>query len=791
MGLTVDAPGADLRDAGDPAELAARVRRLVAADGITYTPTGEAGRETDPQPQPWKLDAVPLVVDEDEFAALAAGVEQRSRLLAAVVSDLAGPRTLLARGLLPPEVVLGHHGHLPGAHGTDGPGALLLHAVDLARTAAGGVLALTDRTQAPSGLGYALADRRVLARAVPEHVAETAPLPLTGFTRALAAALRAAAPPAVEDPLVVVLSPGSHSETAFDQAYLAASLGLPLVQSADLTVHRGALWMRSLGDDQRVDVLLRRVDADFADPLDLRRSSQLGVSGLTEVVRRGGVRVVNGLGALAGENPALPAFLPALCRALLDEDLVLPSVPTWWCGDPASRSHVLARADDLVVHDLADGRVLTPRTLDAAARTRWAEELAAAPWRWVGRELVDFAASPVLGSGGTVGSAGVGLRVFTVDTPAGPTALPGALGRVVVPDPAGGLPRSGAAKDVWVRAAHPVETSAGAVAPATPRRPVAVALGSPRVLSDLHWLGRYAERAEGLARVLLAVHDGNWGAHPAARALLVALAPEADHPDVPATRLLADPATPGSVAASVAAAATAARGVREQLSGDTWAVLSVVDDALAAARRSRGPASWRAAAQATLTGLLALSGLVAENMVRDPGWYLLETGRRVERAQQVTALLAGSLGPARDRLTEDPLVETVLVATESVVTHRRRSRGRADAGAALELLLLDPGNPRGVAHQVAAAGAALRSLPEATGASRPELLVEQVLATLRRTEVAELDRVGDDGRRTRLAELLEDLHEQLRELGGAVVATHLRLPSPARQLEQSAARGSR
>lgn len=785
--------GHDALPAGtDPVDLLVRVRHLVAADGITYTPTGDAGRDVaGAEPQPWRLDPLPLVVPEARWTPLAAALEQRSRLLAAVVADLAGERTLLHRGLLPAELVLAHHGHLPGAHASDAPGRLLLHAVDLARTTDGEVLALSDRTQAPSGLGYALADRRVLARALPEHLADVGPRPLGGFQRALAVALREVAPAAVEHPLVVVLSPGSQSETAFDQASLAAALGVPLVQSADLVVRRGRLWLRSLGELEQVDVVLRRVDADYADPLDLRRGSHLGVTGLAEAVRRGGVRVVNGLGATVGENPALPAFLPALCRALLGEELTLASVPTWWCGEPAARSHVLARADELVVHDLAAGTAATPRTMTAAARADWARDVAARPWCWAGRLLVEPATAPALDDDGRVVQAWVGLRTFTLDTPGGPTAMPGALGRVLTPDPAGGLPRSGAAKDVWVRPAAAADLPAAPVlvrpgergvavadpGPRAPRRAAPVPVASARVLADLHWLGRYAERAEGLARGLLAVDDRGWAEHPAGRAVLTALAPDAGRAGLRAR--LVDPGVPGSVARSVAAAQGAARAVRDQLSGDTWAVLAGVDAALGGARAR--PATWRAGAEAVVSGLLALSGLVAENMVRDPGWLLLDVGRRLERAQQVTALLAGTLTTAGP--DEAGVVETVLVATESVVTHRRRGRGRAGAGTALDLLLLDPTNPRGVTHQLAVAGERLRTLPHATGTSRPERLLEEAAATLRRTDPARLALVGPDGDRPRLAELLSELGTLLRETADAVEATHLRLPAPARPLE--------
>lgn len=301
------------------------VRGLIDHDGITYTDVEPGGRGQ--EPRPWQLDTLPIVLSAADWEPLEAGLLQRSRVLDAVLADLYGPRSLLTEGVLPPELLFGHPGYLRAANGIEIPGRhqLFMHACDVSRRPDGGFAVNADRTQAPSGAGYALADRRVVAHAIPDLYERIAPRPTTPFAQALRLALIDAAPDVAQDPVVVVLSPGIYSETAFDQAYLATLLGFPLVESADLVVRDGMVWMRSLGTLKRVDVVLRRVDAEYCDPLDLRADSRLGVAGLVEAQHRGTVTVVNTLGSGILENPGLQRFLPAMARHLLSKRCYCPA----------------------------------------------------------------------------------------------------------------------------------------------------------------------------------------------------------------------------------------------------------------------------------------------------------------------------------------------------------------------------------------------------------------------------------------------------------------------------------
>jgi uncharacterized circularly permuted ATP-grasp superfamily protein len=469
------------------------VARLLEDDNVTYTPSPASTRSiADPpaegpvpitaleQPRPWRLDPLPLVLHEREWARLEAGMVQRAELLDAVLADLYGARRLLARGLLPAAVVLDHEEYLRPVVGADSVVAqrLFMTAADLGRDATGAWKVVSDRTQAPSGAGYAMQNRRVVSRVLPDVYHAANLHRLTPFFQAMRVALVESAPSTVEDPRVVVLSPGTASETAFDQAFVASLLGYPLLEGSDLLVREGRVWMRVLGRLEQVDVILRRVDSTWMDALELRGGSRLGVTGLLECVRQGTVSVVNTIGSGVLENPALLPFLPDLCERLLGEPLRLPSVDTWWCGDPAGKAYVLAHLDELVVRAVSHGhgRSVVGGALLPRQRARLVARIEAAPHRFVGQEVLALSSAPTssasraseaLVDGGTPDApAGlvrrsVVLRSFAVRSGSSYTVMLGGLARAndeTAPGPFVTAPDGGVAKDVWV-----VSSEAGSV----------------------------------------------------------------------------------------------------------------------------------------------------------------------------------------------------------------------------------------------------------------------------------------------------------------------------------------
>ncbi|WP_192720738.1 circularly permuted type 2 ATP-grasp protein [Mycobacterium sp. OAS707] len=804
-------------------QLRSMVRGLVDNDGITYiqvdrhgSVVGQAQTNGDgtAEPGPWHLDALPLVLSSAEWDALESGLVQRSRLLDAVLTDLYGPRDAVTSGVLPPQLLFAHPGYVRAARGIEVPGRhqLFLHGCDISRAADGSFQVNADWTQAPSGAGYALADRRVIAHAIPDLYERIGPRPASPWAQALRLALIDAAPESAEEPVVVVLSPGILSETAFDQAYLASVLGFPLVESADLVVRDGKLWMRSLGTLKRVDVVLRRVDAEYADPLDLRADSRLGVVGLVEVLRRGAVTVVNSLGSGILESAGLLRFLPELAERLLGETPLLQTAPLYWGGINTERSHLLTNLSSLLIRSVCGGDPIVGPALSSVQRKELGSRIEATPWQWVGQELPQFSSAPTDYYPGGLSSASVGMRLFTVSQRSGYAPMIGGLGYLLAPGTAAYRLNSVAAKDIWVRTSArvtaeriPTAVELPAMTPSPTR-----AVSSPRVLSDLFWMGRYAERAENMARLLTVTRERyheyryrrEMEGSECVPVLLATLGHitgtdtggGGDYAEMVATAqstlwsLTADRHRSGSLAQSVERLGLAARAVRDQMSNDTWMVLAAVERALLHApdgppeSQTEGEAFLSSTNNLTLAGMLALSGVAAESMVQDVGWTMMDIGKRIERGLALTALLRATLTTVRSAGAEQTITESALVACESSVIYRRRMLGKVSVAAVADLVLFDTENPRSLVYQLERLRTDLKTLPGSSGSSRPERLVDDLITRLRRLDPADLEVVSADGTRAELTDLLNRMHRDLRELSGVITATHLSLPGGMQHL---------
>lgn len=830
-------------DSDDLLRAQREVSRLLEDDGVTYTlsPTATQSIIDRPQspepaaelavPRPWKLDPLPLIIDDREWATLEAGLVQRAQLLDAIMADLYGARTLLSQGLLPPAAVLDHTEYLRAAVGVEALAQqkLFMIAVDLGRDASGRWKVISDRTQAPSGAGFAMQNRRVISRVLPEMYHQAHLHRLTPFFHAMRMALVDAAPRGVEDPRVVVLSPGSHSETAFDQAFLASLLGFPLLEGSDLTVRDGRVWMRVLGKLEQVDVILRRVDSSWSDPLELRAGSRLGVAGLLECVRQGTVSVVNNLGSGILENPALLPYLPTLSERLLNEPLRLPSVDTWWCGDPAALEHVLGHLDELVVRPInrTAGRSVIGAELTPAQRDDLARLIRTNPHHYVGQEVLPLSSAPTAARDAVV-KRQVVLRSFAVRSGSSYTAMLGGMARVTdesarAKGPLVTAPDGGTAKDVWVvtdeplvaarvpslagRSSSPSASDESSLAPhAAVSAEVAMV---PRVLSDLFWFGRYAERAEDLLRLVLAARtvaietDLDVTHGHALEVLLQAVTHvSASYPGfladgtqmMPELRsMLLDRNRRGTAAQALGALSMAAQGVRDQLSADVWMVLAEIERALAALAAEPydplvpdgGGLQLADASERVLSGLLALAGIISENMVRDAGWSMLDAGRGLERALQVLSLLRVTLCETRSPITDQQVTEGLLTASESIVTFRRRYRGRTGPDAVVELLVLDPHNPRSVAYQLHRIRTSLQAIPNTSPTARPLRLVDGLVEAVRDVDVVALVECPGT-RRDVLADYLSGLQTQLRQLSDAIHDQYQQLPPMPQPLWRNA-----
>lgn len=790
---------------GLPGLLAARAecRRLVDADAIRYGSgaEGEQGRN-------WVIDPLPVVLTDAEWRVLDTGLQQRARLLDAVLADVYGPKTLIRERVIPAEVILGHpefirqvdtreHSAAPG---------LVLSATDLTRNPDGYWLAISDRTSAPSGAGYAMATRRIVTRVMAGMHRSTRVHRLRGFFHHLAGALQDAAPDGIDVPKGVLLSPGSASETAYEHAFLSTLLGFPLVEAGDLRMRDGRVWV---GDDDRldpVDVVLRRVDSAFADPLELRGDSRLGLPGLLDAARRGTVSVANPVGAGVLENPGLMPYLRDVCRHLLGEDLRIDSAQTWWCGDPASRQHVVANLDSLVIKSVT--REVQPvtlhgRELDQDRAEQLRRQIEAQPWMWVAQEHIDSGTTPVVTDHGLIPRRFV-LRTFTVARGGEHHVMPGGLGRAagdsdsLVVSNATGAP----AKDVWVLAGE--EDSGGwythaprGTATAIPTHGLAL---PPRVAENLFWMGRYTERVDGTTRLVRVASDlaedhesrpgtPGWAVMEAvthAVGMVTRQHPvEGEARTDYLRRLVRDQVHTGTVAHAVRRLVGAAQEVRDQVSRDVWQVLSALEHSVAILPPSNQ--QLQPALHDVVQGTLAMSGIISESMVRDASWGYLDAGARLERAQNMATLLCATIAIPNPPTIDGQVCEATLDIGESVLSHRRRTvagEGPAwPAQSALALLLHDPTNPRSVRFQ-------LERLVEDL-----ELLADPALradadAALRAVGAVNVETAAE-GDRAGLQSQLGGIESLLRDLATSLALRHFRRPATQASLPQSWTRGVR
>ncbi|MBE7368781.1 circularly permuted type 2 ATP-grasp protein [Ramlibacter pallidus] len=698
------------------------LQRQVRDNGITYNVYADAGG---PQ-RPWSLDLFPLIVTPQSWQRIEAGVLQRVRLLEKILDDVYGPQQLLAANLLPPALVQGHPGYLRAMHGVEVAGGRRLHiaAFDLARDESGAWWVMAQRTEAPSGLGYLLENRLIISRLFPEAFRELRVQRLAATYRALLESLVARCP-AKGEPRIVLLTPGPYNETYFEHAYIARYLGLTLVEGSDLTVRDERLYLKTLKGLEPVHGVLKRLDDEFLDPLELRADSHLGVPGLLQAIRAGNVLVANAPGSGFLEGAALLGFLPALSRHLLGEELQLPALPTWWCGEQAAMLSVLPQLPDSVVKSTYGGpgagavlgRKLSRRQLD-----EWTGRILREPERYTVQTYQPLSQMPTWKSsaaGDRIVPRSLLLRVFAVSDGAhgGWRVLPGGLTRLASGDnEIASMQRGGSSADTWVLTDGEVDATSllHHEHPAVDTRHRSRTVTS-RAAENLFWLGRYTERTENTARLARRALEGLNGEDQssaplmawisescAANGLVLAAVP----PATQARRVfersliagLADRKAAKSVGFNLAALRSAAAGVRERLSQEQWNLIVRAEQAFArgcALCAAEGDYSSVEALR-VLEGLsehtAAMTGAQTDRMMRDDGWRLLSTGRHLERM----GFLAQALASAFDNgaVHDEGGFEAVVALFDSTITFHAQYQQRHDIPALLDLLVLDRDNPR-------------------------------------------------------------------------------------------------
>jgi uncharacterized circularly permuted ATP-grasp superfamily protein/uncharacterized alpha-E superfamily protein len=768
-------------------------RRLLHEQGITYNILGEEKDRS--LEQPWQLDPIPLVIAPEEWRSLEAALIQRATLINSVLADCYGPQELIRSRRLPPALVFAQPDFLRPCHGIRPPHDTYLHfyAADLVRSPDGQWWVISDRTQVPTGAGYALANRLVTSRALPEPFRGCHVHRLAGFFRDMQASLARLAPRQADNPRVVFLTPGPYSETYCEQSYLARYLGYMLVEGQDLTVRDDRVYLKTLSGLEPVHVIFRRVDDDFCDPLELRNDSILGVPGLLEALRAGNVAVANALGAGLMQSPAVMAFLPGLCQHLLGEELKIPSVATWWCGQASAREHVLENLDRLPVRPAFrwDAPEPEPPKLSAEQREALKRRIEFQPHLFAAQEQVELSTAPSWGPDG-LRPRPVALRVYLVAMDGAYKAMPGGLTRVAAASELHTLSmqHGGSSKDTWVLSDAPVE----ALTLLTPAggnielRRVGNNLPS-RLADNFFWLGRYAERADATARLLRSAFsrftpENTAGALPPLSPILQTLRLPAREGEselaAPVSEsdlwaVIFDPDRPGSLRATADDLQRLAIFLRERTSNDLWQVLSTLAERLAMPAGTMGVLAGDAVGvlNQSLLSLAAFHGLARENMTRAHGWRFLDMGQRIERAVHLCAFLDHAL--ASPDADNPSVLEAVLEVADSTITYRGRYNLLPNIATVYDLVLLDDTNPRSLLFQLNQLVKHFERLPgerENALPSAGQRVLLECLTALRLLDPRELNQLKDNWQESETGKVIQLIRRQMPRLSDAIAASY-------------------
>ena len=711
------------------------VARLIQQNGVTYNVFADDQDQT----RPWSLNPLPMLIGPAEWRTIRASLSQRAKLLNAILQDTYSEQSLIHDGYLPAALVLGNPGYLRSMRGVKPPGGIYLHVVafDIARGPDGRWWVIGQRTQSPSGLGYTLENRLVVSRLFPEAYREMRVQHVASSYRRLLDSMRACAPAIAQgSPRFALLTPGPYSETYFEHAYLARYLGLPLVEGADLTVRDDRLFLKTMNGLQPIHGLLRRLDDDFCDPLELRADSSLGIPGLLQALRAGNVVMANALGASFLESPAVMGFLPAISEHLLGQPLKMPSLNTWWCGESAAWHDISPDLHTQVIKPTfatstrmnfqpAIGSLLNGEELQ-----KWRDRIDLQPDMYTTQSYLPFSQAPTW-QDSRIAPRTAMMRVFAIASPDGEwDLLPGGMTRIATVDPhIVSMQSGGSTLDTWVMTDDPVDTYS--MLPSReklPRWNHSQELVSSRSAEHLFWLGRYTERCEQMVRLakeaLVLVSTNQQDSLPALNDAIGSLV--LTHGLIPA-------GTPGLTRSAAVFGRTLIRhlsqkgnqgftdhldclehtlkSVRDRLPAEhaeitqgMKAMLQAGQDPVAPepGARTRGRRGARAHERSAIdtielldqigVQMVALVGFQSDRMTRDLGWHMLTAGRLIERLISLSAILAAFFKHAAIYTPRG--FETLLVLFDSSITYRTRYQRNQDIPALLDLIVTDETNPR-------------------------------------------------------------------------------------------------
>ncbi len=771
------------------------LQKLLRENGVTYN-VYEGHLAT---PRTWQLDPIPWILTQQDWSYVEKGLIQRAELFNLILKDIYGPKELLKKGLIPHEMIFCHRGFLRQCDNipfnTNYP--LAVYSADIARGPDGRMWVVNDRTQAPSGMGYALENRSAMIRVLPELFKAQHAKKISDFFYTYYNSLCQLAPKNKENPRIALLTPGEKNETFFEHAFLADYLGINLVQGEDLMVRDSHLWIKTIHGLEQIDILLRRVDDIFCDPLEFRPDSRLGIPGLLEAVRMGNVVIANPLGSGVLENPALMPFLNNISKYYFNEELILPMVATWWCGQAKELDFVFANLPSLIIKKidrLTGSSTILPSQLSKYDIERLKENIKAAPYLYVGQEKVSFSAVPSLVNNELESRFAV-LRGYAVASNSGYSVMPGGLTRsspekgvFVVSNQAGGI-----SKDTWILSEEKDSTTQPKASQnLKPRQRESL---TSRMAENLFWSGRYSERVLATVRLLKSVlshilENPNQDTYqPVKERLLASLThltmtypgfvgenskKRVEDPQVELFRLVQDENLPGSLAFNLRSMVHSMQSVGGVLSNDTRRMIESVKENISNIKKIKTTSylNLSNSLDKLYNSHVSLLGFITESMPREQGWLMLQSGRKVERSILISSLIRSTLVFPYSETEEHHILEAVLKSNQLLSTYRFKYRTYLHVEQSLQLLLFDENNPRSIAYQLEKLSIYLHNLSaddQNDLIGKEEKLVLEAATKLKITDLSDL-LVEDKASRQRikLDTLVADIHMLMLQCSGAI-----------------------
>jgi uncharacterized circularly permuted ATP-grasp superfamily protein/uncharacterized alpha-E superfamily protein len=791
------------------------IARLLKENGVTYNIYGDSTVVN----RDWNVDAIPFLISKEEWELAEAALKQRAELLNLLLQDIYGEQKLIKNGIIPLELIYNHTGFLRQCANIKLPGkhSLVLYSADMARSPDGKLWIISDRTQAPSGSGYALENRMVMARVLPELFTGLKVRQLSPYFDTLSNSLNELGTRHHQNPRIVILTPGPGNETYFEHSYLSSQLGYTLVQGSDLMVKHNFVWLKTLGGLEKVDVIIRRIDDIYCDPLELKADSQLGVAGLLQVIRSGNVSIANPPGSSILENPGLMPFLQHISKHFFGTDLLMPTIASWWCGQPKELKYVLNNIRSLVIKKIYRGTSRSTSvdggSLSALQLNELKQQISRQPFLYVGQEKIGLSSTPSLVNEKIEPRKTI-FRSFLVSNGDSYTAMAGGLSRTssdalnfIVSNQSGGN-----SKDTWIISPEPansllvpkkynenVHTRSNGILPSN-------------TAENLFWVGRYTERLLGNARfhrtVIQAITQGNRlmveNDIQTEENLLKALTQytftypgfietegaedKLKNPWPELRDILFNEKRTGSLKYNFLLFITAVHAVRDHWSTDTWRVLRGMEEAWSTVKDIAKPGHLKMqhVLDSLVTSVVAFIGLNRESISREQGWLMLDMGRKIEQCLLLISMLRATLVNKYDDQVDYNLQEALLTSNEGLVNFRYKYRSLLQLPLVLDLMIFDVNNPRSVVYQMDRLTKSLGNLPEVN--SDPLVLTHNVLLAaaydlLQSTAKEKLVVLNEEAAQyTNLDNFLSKVYELLSGVQSAVSTTYFTHAQSQKQL---------